>query len=105
VTLTAADDGATVEVRVGDAVVARLPENPTTGFTWGIGDRNDNVLPLKASEYAPQPGAGVGGGGERIFTFTAGRAGTTRLALKLWREWEGDASVSKRLTFTIHVGA
>jgi inhibitor of cysteine peptidase len=102
-TLTRADNGKTIEVQVGDSVVVRLPENPTTGFAWAIDKGSDDVLPLEASEYSPAAGAGVGGGGQRSLTFKATRAGTVGLQLKLWREWEGDKSVAERFTATIRV--
>lgn len=102
-TLTSADNGKSIEVQVGDSVVVRLPENPATGFVWAIDKAGDDVLPLETSGYSPAAGAGVGGGGQRSLTFRAIRAGTLRLQLKLWREWEGDKSIAERFTATIRV--
>jgi predicted secreted protein len=45
----------------------------------------------------------MGGGGQRRWTFTAQKAGMATLELKLWRTWEGDASISERFTVTLHV--
>ncbi len=102
-TLTREDNDKTIEVQVGDSIVVRLPENPTTGFTWAIDKASDDVPPLETSEYSPAADAGVGGGGQRSLTFKAIRAGTVRLQLKLWREWEGDKSIADRFTATIRV--
>jgi inhibitor of cysteine peptidase len=102
-TLTREDHGNTIEVQPGDGIIVRLPENPTTGFTWAIDAASDDVLPLQDSEYSAEAGTGVGGGGQRSLTFKAMKAGTVRLQLKLWREWEGDKSVTDRFTVTIRV--
>ena len=102
-TLTRGDNDKTVEVQPGDSIVVRLPENPTTGFAWAIDKANDDVLRLQSSEYSPGAGAGVGGGGHRSLSFQAIRAGTVGLQLKLWRDWEGDKSVTDRFTATIRV--
>jgi len=47
-------------------------------------------------EYVPSAGAGLGAGGQRVFTFQALQAGTVSLQLKRWRQWEGDPSVTER---------
>jgi inhibitor of cysteine peptidase len=58
---------------------------------------------LRNSEYTPAAGVGVGGGGQRTFTFVAQKPGSVTLQLKLWREWEGDSSVTERFGVTINV--
>src|SRR5262245_61588012 len=103
-TLTRGDNGKTIEVQAGDSVVVRLDENPTTGFIWAIDQDNDDILPLRHSDYTMAPGAGIGGGGQRTLTFQAQKAGTVSLQLKLWREWEGDQSITERFFVTIQVG-
>jgi inhibitor of cysteine peptidase len=103
VTLTREDNDKTIEVHAGDSIVVRLPENPTTGFAWAIDRADDEVLRLQSSEYSPAAGVGVGGGGQRNLTFKAIRPGTVTLRLKLWRDWEGDKSVTDRFTTTIRV--
>jgi inhibitor of cysteine peptidase len=103
VTLSRGDNGKTIEAQTGDSIVVRLDENPTTGFVWAIDKGNDEILPLQNSDYAMAPGVGVGGGGQRTFTFKAQKAGTVSLQLKLWREWEGDQSITERFAVTIQV--
>lgn len=41
--LTRADNNRTAELRVGERLEVRLPENPTTGFSWAV-DENDRRL-------------------------------------------------------------
>jgi inhibitor of cysteine peptidase len=101
VELGQADEGRNVALRKGDALVIRLPENPTTGFRWAM-DRGGDLVTADGSDFAPT-GAGVGGGGVRALRFRATVAGQAVLSLKRWRPWEGDASISARFTVVLHV--
>ena len=103
ITLTRADNGNVVALRVGDRLVLRLEENPATGYRWAMETHDEEVVALQHQEYAPSPPAAVGGGGQRSWTFIAHKAGTDTLQLKLWRAWEGDASIARRFTVTLHV--
>jgi len=103
VEVTAADKGKTVEIRRGDKVDIKLEENATTGYRWAIDKMDEEVLELESSDFATAPDIGIGGGGERRFSFKAKGTGTARVELKLWREWEGDASVIDRYDLTIRV--
>jgi inhibitor of cysteine peptidase len=103
ITLTRSASGKTVETRAGDTIVVRLDENPSTGYKWAIETRHADVIALQSAEYARAHGSGVGGGGQRILTFKAKKAGFAALQLKLWRAWEGDTSIIERFTVTFHV--
>ncbi len=103
VTLTQADNGKSVEVKTDGLITIRLSENPSTGYRWGVDQVNSEVMTLENSDYAQTPGAAIGGGGERTFTFKALRAGNSPIQLKLWREWEGDKSIIQRFDVTIRV--
>jgi inhibitor of cysteine peptidase len=102
-TLTRADSGKAVEARVGDTLVVQLEENPTTGYRWTIEKSDAEVIALQQVEFVPSHSTGMGGGGQRRWTFTAQKAGMATLEFKLWRTWEGDASISERFTVTLHV--
>jgi len=104
VSLTRANNGQSIEVRQGDEIILRLPENPTAGYDWHI-DRADGLLP-ELSEHttgSDQPDASprFGKGGVREFRFRAKEPGARRLDLKHWREWEGERSVTER--FGVHI--
>lgn len=102
-TLTQADSGKTVDLKVGDTCVVSLSENPTTGYRWGVDQIDAQILTIEKDEYKQAPGAGVGGGGTRVLTIEAVGRGTSPLRLKLWREWEGDASIRERFDLTVRV--
>lgn len=102
-TLTEADIGKTFRVHQGDVILVRLSENPTTGYQWAIAEINEAILELEGSNFVLFSDVGIGGGGERIVRFKPKSTGTTRIELKLWREWEGDFSTIQRYDSTIQV--
>ena len=100
--LTEADHERTVELRAGDTLRISLPENAATGYRWAV-DRVDGEL-IKAAESQPHySGDAVGSGGLMTFTFEAKKAGSGEIALKNWRDFEGDASVQKRFRLRLHI--
>ena len=106
VSLTKANNGQSIEVRQGDEIILRLPENPTAGYGWHI-DRADGLSP-ELSEHTtgsdqPDPNPRLGKGGVREFRFRAKEPGARRLDLKHWREWEGERSVTERFGVDIRI--
>jgi inhibitor of cysteine peptidase len=103
VTLTEADNGKSIAVPLGEKVILRLNETPSTGFRWAVDTGDNEIIELHGSDYIQAPGSAVGGGGQHVFVFEAKRSGSVRLLLKLRREWEGDKSIAARFEVTIHV--
>jgi inhibitor of cysteine peptidase len=100
--LTEADNERTVDLRVGESVRLTLPENATTGYRWAVDRLDQDVVEEAGSEPQPSRGA-IGSGGNVTFDFTAKKAGTSEVALKYWRHFEGDGSVVKRFSFRLNV--
>ena len=101
--LTEADQGVSRVAAVGQDVTVRLGENPTTGYRWALTAEPAEAVEVSGSEYAPG-GSAPGAAGEREFHLGLKGAGTVRLHLKLWREWQGDGSVVERREFLLQVG-
>jgi inhibitor of cysteine peptidase len=99
--LTEADDERTVELRVGEGVRLTLPENATTGYRWAI-DRLDRDSVEMAGSDSHYGGGAIGAAGNVTFDFTAKKAGSSEIALKYWRHFEGDASIVKRFSFRLN---
>jgi inhibitor of cysteine peptidase len=99
-----ADDGRRVELRVGDRLTLRLDENASTGYRWSFEGLDERLVGVREEGYVRQPDA-VGSGGAAQWTLEARAAGTAQVKLRLWRRWEGDASVRKRYTVTLVIGA
>jgi len=103
VTLTAADNGRTVDVREGDTLVLRLHENASTGYRWAFDGLDPTYLDVQDGEYVGQADA-VGGGGQAHWTLVAKARGIVEIRLKLWRRWEGERSVRERFGVTLKIG-
>jgi inhibitor of cysteine peptidase len=89
VSLTAADNGSSVEVAVGGRIVISLNGNPSTGFTWEVTGLDATLFeqvgdPLFSSS---NPGL-VGSGGTMTFDFKTLLPGTGKLTLIYHRPWE-----------------
>ena len=75
VSLTEADNGQSVQVRQGDAIIVRLPENPTTGYRWHI-DRASGLAEemSRHTTGSDQPVPTRGGSDREAFgSFDSGR--------------------------------
>jgi inhibitor of cysteine peptidase len=106
-TLTQADDGRAIDLVVGAVVRIELPENPTTGYRWALGEIDDAVVALRGEHYrGPKAGDGdgdsdgsgdlAGGGGLRVVELAAVGAGLTSVAAQLRRAWEPpDAAIAR----------
>jgi inhibitor of cysteine peptidase len=99
---TPSNNGGSLQAHVGDELVVRLPETPSTGYRWTV-----DVSPVNATldhdSFDPAKGGGVGGQGTRTFEFRVTASGDAHLGLKRWRAWEGDKSVAERYRVTLHV--
>jgi inhibitor of cysteine peptidase len=100
--MTEADDGKTVEVHVGDTIDLSLHENAAAGYRWAFEFLDSKLIAAQEGEYAGSTGA-VGSGSAMKWTLKAIAVGATEVRLKLWRHWEGDASVQKRFAVTLVV--
>ena len=102
VVLGEADDGQAVDVGVGDQVVIRLDENPTTGYRWELVDL-PAAVELAGDSFTLGEPVKVGSGGTRELTFICRRPGPARLQLRHWQAWEGASSVTRTVTFPLRV--
>jgi inhibitor of cysteine peptidase len=96
------DDGRTVVGRIGELIDIRLPENATAGYRWTIERQDSDKLELVADK-ADYPERPLGSGGTASFIFRLRAAGSTTLALRYGRSWEGDDSVLKRYRLTVEI--
>src|SRR5580765_4443087 len=82
------DHGKTFHIDLGSLIVIQLPENPTTGFRWKLIDFDRQVIVLKGSNFSISSDSGKGGGGTRNFILSPLAEGSTKIGLKLLRDWE-----------------
>ena len=77
------------DVQLGDDILIRLPENPTTGFRWQLLTSGDGGLQAVDDSFEPSGASPPpGSAGHRVFRFTASHRGTVLLSLVYKRAWE-----------------
>ncbi len=90
--LTEANNGQPTTLYVGGKVVIELPANPTTGYTWDVGEVDTNILKqvgkteYNSSSSNPVPGQG----GTQTLRFQAIAPGKTTLKLIYHRPFESN---------------
>jgi inhibitor of cysteine peptidase len=100
----------TLNLRVGQPLVLRLPANPSTGYDWQL------VTPSKLmrvegqprfEDQRPVPAEGetpmVGVPGLSVWTLHAERGGSETLRFEYRRPWETDSEPARILSYRITV--
>lgn len=86
VTVGAAANGKSLELKSGTTLVVRLAANPTTGYDWAVVSK-PKALKLVKRTYLAAPPMRIGQGGTDVFRFSV-RSGRGRLKLVYRRSWE-----------------
>jgi len=104
VVVTDEANGTTVALRPGQTLVVRLEANPTTGYTWELGEV-DRAVPVGEAGYTPSASDQqmVGSGGTAEWRFEAVGSGTTVLTLHYLRPWEPNTEPAKTFSLTVNV--
>jgi inhibitor of cysteine peptidase len=97
--ITDAERNTVVSAHVGDTVVVRLQENPTTGYQW-TAKLGSGILELRDDSFQSQSPA-IGGGGVHQFRFVARRAGRETLQFGLGRSWEASSKSTFSVTISV----
>jgi inhibitor of cysteine peptidase len=95
-------DGRSIDLAVGQAIELRLPENPTTGFSWTVRADGEPACDLAEGPAAP-PGTLPGQGREHVWTIRGVDAGTCRIALIYQRSWEATIPPAQEFHIGIRV--
>ena len=98
--LTQAEHGGSVRVAIGDTILVRLHESPTTGYRWQF--ELPAALSLSADDFVVA-GVAAGAGGERVIRLLASAPGCHELRATLRRSWLPDAEPSARFAVTVDV--
>jgi len=101
--LSESDDGRLVTVQPGDEILVELTDISTTGYAWAMDPAPGGCIRLRSINIAPPSTHLVGGHGTCQVSFDAIAPGKMELRLKLWREWVGDTSITKRVTIPVEV--
>jgi predicted secreted protein len=99
--LTESDVPGVHALGVGEELVLRLEENPTTGFRWRAADLPEGVT-LADDGFVPPAEARPGQGGVHTFRVRPTAPGEYRVAIALGRSWGAEAP-DRSLEFTVRV--
>ena len=100
------DNGKTVKVAVGGAVILSLESNPTTGFSWTKVDKVDkDILKLEKNDYMQKanPNGLVGVGGTTVIVYRALKKGKAKIDLTYMQPWEPDSQYNTNYSVTVEV--
>lgn len=89
-----------ITVHVGDGILLRLPENPSTGYRWS-GELPDFLRVTR--DENEQHGTAPGAGGFRTMELVAVAPGRATLDLACGQAWEPTAPPTDRFSVTIEV--
>jgi len=87
---------------LGDHVVSRLPETPTSVYRWQLDDHDTAALQPAGDEFAPAADARTGGAGTREFRFVIASAASSEVSLSLRRAWETGKAAAQTFRTTIN---
>ena len=90
VELGRADHGRTVQTRVGEEFIVRLPETWAGGYTWQFTDPVDEILAVVGSTFEGAAPSRPGTGGHLVMRLRGRRQGSATLRLVLGRLWGGE---------------
>jgi len=106
VTASTAQSGTSVQLAAGQALLVRLPSNPTTGYRWVYVEPKDAVLRVdgpSALEAAQSAGNTASAGGTEIWKLAPLQAGQQQLRFEYRRPWELDVAPSQVATYAVTV--
>lgn len=106
VQLTQADNGKTVQVANGGALVVALTSNPSTGYGWVIVDPEPAILELDGEPKFVPAGSTtqvVGAPGTEVFTFRAVEKGESTLKMEYRRSFEPNQAPADSFSIEVKV--
>ncbi|HIH03995.1 MAG TPA: hypothetical protein HA263_09170 [Methanoregulaceae archaeon] len=100
---TANDSGKTVPLGLQKSLSIRLPENPTTGYSWNASVTDGLQIVDTAFTLDAQAANLTGAGGVRNWTVKAVTAGTQRFGAVYVRPWETNVTPADQFNLTVQV--
>lgn len=98
-------NGQTVTLSMGQELAVALPDNPTSGFQWRLGDLDQGVLVLDGDpQVRAAPGAsGPVGPDTSVWTFATIGPGATTVTLSSVHPWDPAGAPDQQFTLNVVV--
>ena len=101
VPVTEKDDGKTISARVGDTILLKLQENPSTGYTWTL-----SVTPgliVTEDQHTPSILRRIGAPGMREWQIRVTGSGDQTVSVVYVRPWEPMENSAREFTLFIKI--
>jgi inhibitor of cysteine peptidase len=85
-------NGKEISLHVGEMFTVRLPENPTTGYTWRLDKDGSPVCSKVGDSFSPPADSRMGSPGTHEWRFRAEKPGAATIEMRLSRKWNGDSA-------------
>jgi inhibitor of cysteine peptidase len=95
-----AQNGSEIALRIGESVILRLFENPTTGYRWHLCSFERPMLELQQESFEAARET-IGAGGTRCWLLRAAEAGATPLVVERRRGRERTAVDTYRVLVNV----
>ena len=103
ITITAGDANRSIHLRVGQELILKLENNPSTGFSWILDDgKHPGLISLGKPTFTDRASM-LGAGGVQSWTFRAAERGLQILKLEYRRPWEHKPP-AKTVDFLVVIG-
>jgi predicted secreted protein len=102
-TVTKAQDGRDLELKVGSILVIELPGRGGTGYKWSAVASGAPCLKLMSQTTRPVHEGRIGGPVIQVWRFKAEKPGATEIKMAYYRPWEGVGQAADHFRLKIHI--
>ncbi|MDE4908918.1 protease inhibitor I42 family protein [Methanogenium marinum] len=95
------NNGDIIPVDMQTEIIIRLPENPTTGYSWNVTDADS--LAITGDTFIPPEEQIPGAGGVHVWTLKPNTTGLVTFSAVYVRSWEDIQPDDERYTITFYV--
>lgn len=92
-----------VTAQIGDTIIIRLRENPTTGYSWQMDIPETEAVKLQEDAYVAPDTNLVGAGGIHKWQLKVTTSGTVKITGTYCRPWKKNMSPARRFECKITV--
>jgi inhibitor of cysteine peptidase len=103
VTVTQAQHGRDLTLKVGSILEIELPGIGGTGYTWLEQAAGAPYLKLLDQTTRPDKEGRMGGPVIQVWRFKAEKPGTTEIKMAYYRPWEGVATATDHFLIKLHI--
>jgi predicted secreted protein len=101
--LSTKDNNSVVQAHINDTIIIMLDGNATTGYQWKLDSMDEKLIQNTNSGFVKNGTTVPGAAGQQFFAFKPVQTGSSKISLTYARNWQDDASVSKKFQVGVEV--